>query len=469
MQDEKCRVTFALRILHLSFCTKHFRHSSVVKKHSAMPHRTLTKLVSLAAIVALAGCGRSEPPAFRLNMVTVTQSQLTPKHQQTVADILGAMFGTPDRPFAMPETGLDERMLKMAAGPIWSDEAGDKHGLYRRHCAHCHGISGDGQGPTAAILNPYPRDYRRGLFKFKGTYPAAKPTDEDLRRIIRNGIPGTAMPAFALLPRDEVNALAEYVKYLSMRGQMESALEDYFANEVDPNAEVDLATDTELQDIIVNDEDFLAGIVNGWKAAEEQVVVPAADAIPPADRTAEQLRASVDAGRTLFYGKAACTKCHGPTGLGDGQESNYDDWSLVGAEFIANTEKLAFSIQEDRKGLQDKSGEERKTAEADIAASQRELAMRDELLPHILPPRKAIPRNLRDGTYRGGRRDIDLFWRVFGGIPGMGMPASGPADPGGQGTLTEQEMWQIVDYIQSLPFEPNSEPQTRPVNIRTVN
>ena len=64
---------------------------------------------------------------------------------------------------------------------------------------------------------------------------------------------------------------------------------------------------------------------------------------------------------------------------------------------------------------------------------------------------------------------IDLFWRVFSGIPGMGMPNTGPSDPGGQGTLTEQEMWQVVDYIQSLPFEPNSRPQFAPVNTEVVN
>jgi mono/diheme cytochrome c family protein len=355
----------------------------------------------------------------------------------------------------------------MAAGPVWSDAAGDKHGLYRRHCAHCHGISGDGQGPTAAILNPYPRDYRRGIFKFKGTYSASKPTDEDLRRIILNGVPGTAMPAFALLPPDEVDSLVEYVKYLSMRGQMESALEEYIASDIDPDEKVDPATNAEQKDIIVND--LLAQVVEGWKSAEEQVVVPAADAIPPVERDPEQLKASVDAGRDLFFGKANCVKCHGPTGLGDGQEGNYDDWSNVSVEFIKNTEDMVSEIQKAKADLKDKAGEERNSAEADIAARQRELASRDALLPHILPPRKAIPRNLRDGTYRGGRRDIDLFWRVFGGIPGMGMPASGPADPGGQGTLTEQEMWQLVDYIQSLPFEANSEPQTRPVSIRTVN
>src|SRR5262245_30980488 len=125
-----------------------------------MYHRTFTNSLCLITLAALSGCGQSDAPAFRLDMVTVAQTQLSPEHQQAVANILGAMFGTPDQPFAMEETGLDQRMLKMAAGPVWSDEAGDKHGLYRRHCAHCHGINGDGQGPTASILNPYPRDYR---------------------------------------------------------------------------------------------------------------------------------------------------------------------------------------------------------------------------------------------------------------------------------------------------------------------
>ena len=97
--------------------------------------------------------------------------------------------------------------------------------MYRRHCAHCHGISGDGRGPTAGILNPYPRDYRSGVFKFKSTYTASQPTDDDLRKTVHDGIPSTAMPAFALLPPDEVEALVEYVKYLSIRGQMEAALD----------------------------------------------------------------------------------------------------------------------------------------------------------------------------------------------------------------------------------------------------
>ena len=83
---------------------------------------------------------------FGLNMTNVVAKQIAPEHQQAIANILGAMFGTPDEPFALPETGLDQKKLAMAAGPVWSDKAGGKHGLYRRHCVHCHGISATARG-----------------------------------------------------------------------------------------------------------------------------------------------------------------------------------------------------------------------------------------------------------------------------------------------------------------------------------
>ncbi len=432
-----------------------------------MFNRTFAYLLGLSALVALVGCGKSDPPAFRLDMVNVAEKGISAKHQQAIADILTAMFGTPDTPFAMPQTGLDERKLKMAAGPVWSDEGGGKHGLYRRHCAHCHGISGDGHGPTAGILNPYPRDYRRGVFKFKGTYPAAPPTDEDLHRLIYDGIPSTAMPAFALLPPDEVNALVEYVKYLTIRGQMETALVQFVSDELDPEDPLDPVADAELNDILVND--LLAGVMEDWDTVDEKIVVPTPDSIPPADRTPEEIAASVIAGRELFFGKATCVKCHGPTALGDGQQDNRDDWSQANFDFITSTEAMVTTIQESKKALAQLKGDERKTAQEELESLQANYELRRSLIPHLLPPRYAVPRNLREGRYRGGRRDIDLFWRVFSGIPGVGMPASGPADPGGQGTLTEQEMWQVVDYIMSLPYEPNSEPQFAPVNAEAVN
>jgi mono/diheme cytochrome c family protein len=425
--------------------------------------------VGLGFLISLIGCGRTEPPAFRLEMTSVVDKQISPTHQRAIANILAAMFGTPDEPFAMPETGMNQRKLTMAAGPVWSDKEGTKHGLYRRHCAHCHGISGDGRGPTAGILNPYPRDYRSGVFKFKSTYTASQPTDEDLRKTIRDGIPSTAMPAFALLPPDEVEALVEYVKYLSIRGQMETALEDYVFNELEPEDSLDPAGNPELKELLVND--LLANIMTGWQEAANQVIVPEEPALPPADRTPEQIAESAAKGRELFYSaaKGNCMQCHGPTGLGDGQQTDFDNWSKANKEFIDKTDNLVLEIQELKQRLPELQGDERTEADAELTRMATELEQRRELIGTLLPPRNAIPRNLRDGTYRGGRRPVDIFWRVSAGIAGTPMPAGGAATEGAQATLTQEEIWQIVDYVHSLPFEPASRPQRRPTNVEAVN
>lgn len=425
----------------------------------------LLDLVGFVALTALVvGCDKPAAPQFHLNMVQMVSeaTPTPPEYQQQIADVLEAMFGTPDKPFALPESGLDERKLKMAAGAAWSDEKGANFGLYRKHCVHCHGISGDGRGPTALFLNPYPRDYRQGVYKFKSTYTSARPTHDDLHRILVNGIPGTAMPSFSLLPEEELEALIEYVKYLSYRGQMETALTNFAFNDLgeedvlDENGEPVLGDDGEPQTRLipldpVSDADqratildMLAEIVDEWNAANEQVIVPTEDAIPADHRSPEEVAASVAKGRELFFGvRANCVKCHGPTALGDGQQDDFDNWNKAHKLFI---DSLANSSDD---GLA--------AERAEVAAS-------------LFPVRNAIPRNLRLGVYRGGNRRIDIFWRIFAGIAGTPMPGSGPASAGAQGTLTEEEMWNIVDYVLSLPYEMPSRPlYALPANVESVN
>ena len=420
---------------------------------------------SMAAFSAV-GCNQSEPPSFHLNMVEAVNNELSPKYQQEVADVLGAMFGTPDQPQALPETGLDQNMLELAAGPAWSDEQGANHGLYRKHCVHCHGVTGDGRGPTAQFLNPYPRDYRTGVYKFKSTLNAARPTDDDLHRILINGVAGTAMPSFSLLPSSEVEALVEYVKYLSFRGQLESKLISYVYDEVsaeemevldengepktDKNGEpiyarvpLDPESHPEQWEVI---QELLAEVVDEWNAANESIIVPDESQIPVIDdRSEEEIAASIAKGRELFYGvKANCVKCHGPTGLGDGQQDDHDIWNKAHKTFL---DSLVRSDPNDP-FYYDKH---------EIASSLYEV-------------RNAIPRNLRKGIYRGGNRRIDIFWKIYTGISGTPMPGLGPAAPGGTGTITEEEMWNIVDYVLSLPYEPPSQPQEKlPENISTVS
>jgi mono/diheme cytochrome c family protein len=379
----------------------------------------------VAVLVTAPGCGPTPPASFRLNMVEAiaptaekdsvdAEQALTSDQQKQVATILLAMFGTPDDPVCLPETGLDSAKLKLAAGPVRSDIVGRKNGLFREHCVHCHGITGDGLGPTAAFLNPYPRDYRPGVFKFKSTERADKPTHADLVRVLNNGIPGTSMPSFALLSPVEVDALVEYVKYLSIRGETELALMRYYF-ELDDEDQGKLP---ETREFLV--AEILEPIAEKWTAAADAVIeVPE---IPEGTDLAE----SIAKGRDLFFGdKANCVKCHGVTALGDGQANDYDDWS-----------KNIVKIEAKLDGL---------SKEADAEERQWAGEFRKVIAGDALKPRTIPPRNLRQGIYRGGRRPVDLYYRIHAGINGAPMPAA-------KGTVDPEDIWHIVNYIRSLPY-----------------
>lgn len=412
----------------------------------------------LGGASALAGCGQADVAQFRLNMEgrdpsfaayekqakEAKTSEESKKfreerkaaianekvREQLVVDLLTAAFGTPDAPFAPPDTGLDLVKLRRAAGPTASYQSGQQHGLYRKHCAHCHGISGDGAGPTALFLNPYPRDYRQGIFKFTSTGPGAKPTQADLERLLRDGLAGTAMPSFALLPQYEIEALVEYVKYLSIRGETEALLNAAFENE--ELKSIDLKADAAKQkeqavalaERVKSEAGYCASL---WIAAADNIVEPNQEAIPPflpAEGTAEWL-ASVERGRLLFRDSktANCIKCHGPTGIGDGGgEELFDDWNKVKP---ANTKP-------------------------DIAL-------------WLLPKQELRPRNLRLGIYRGGRRPADLYRRIHVGIKGTPMPSAG-------NVLTQPgQIWDIVNYVLSLPYEASGENRQQPATIHTAS
>lgn len=321
-----------------------------------------------------------------------------------------------------------------------------RHGrqLYQRHCSHCHGTSGDGAGPTAEYLHPLPRDYRLGKFKFISNKTGSRPSRDDLHRILKNGIPGTYMPSFVpMLKDEELTAVIEYVRFLSMRGEFEQKLGVAFTEytlEAYKSAENKKDLVNDLNAFIAEDfkdevEFVQDDLAEAWTVAddeEESGVSPVAPRVPDTLESRQR-------GRELFVGKALnCVNCHGIDGRGNGPQTE------------------DFEEGADEPGLHNAWG-------------------------HVVKPR-----NLTTGIYRGGRRPIDLYRRIVAGIDPSKMPAFGGKMPIPAGRLAadaspedaaiaqDEQVWHLVNYVLSVPFavEPGhlpepvadeaDEPQTNP-------
>jgi DMSO reductase family type II enzyme heme b subunit len=63
---------------------------------------------------------------------------------------------------------------------------------------------------------PRPRDFTKGVYKIRSTASGEIPTDDDLLRVVENGMPGTAMPEWkSRLSEQERRDVVAYVKHFS--------------------------------------------------------------------------------------------------------------------------------------------------------------------------------------------------------------------------------------------------------------
>ena len=392
---------------------------------------------TLLLVVSMTGCSDS----FSAGPIVYTESRtLTeeikgkptlagkPNLQKKVRTALGKLFGDSPQVIRVPEgSGFPNGGIRLANfvetekgrvpnlgqdgpdGEVYAREGG--YGIYRRHCLHCHGVSGAGDGPTAPFLFPIPRDYRRGLFKFTSTPNGERPHRDDLKRTIRDGLPGSSMPAFdALLSQNEIEQVLDYVMFLSMRGETEQGLieEASISDENDADA---LSDDTA--------KEIAQGVAGKWKSAQSKVVNP------PVPRTPSS-RASILRGRELFLGKTKekleCAGCHGPRAMGDGP-------SFVDQKIFND---IVFGGDPS----------ERPTRLAKLDDKTREL-WTQKLDDWGNPLR---PANLNRGVYKGGRRPIDLYWRIAKGITGAQMPGHYP-------TINHEQIWDLVNFVLALPYD----------------
>jgi len=146
--------------------------------------------------------------------------------------------------------------------------------VYRENCAACHGQNGDGNGAQANRLRTKPRDFSKGIYKFRSTPSGSLPLDNDIYRTITQGVSGTSMLAQLQLSEQERWAVVQYLKTFSTR--------------------------------------FLE------EKPRQAAVVP-----PRVHETAQV----VALGKAL-YEQAGCVECHGPSGRGNGPSAKNlkDDW-----------------------------------------------------------------------------------------------------------------------------------------------
>ncbi|MBI3817468.1 MAG: c-type cytochrome [Planctomycetes bacterium] len=170
---------------------------------------------------------------------------------------------------------IASRMATGAANPALGET------LFKKWCIACHGEKGAGNGVLAAALNPPPRDFTKGRFRFRDTPQGSLPSDNDLFRTISAGMLPSRMPTFGFLSVEERWALVDEVKKLSeFFDDEEKKVFNYFKeNPADP--------ELVLSDVnITIDDDAVAR------------------------------------GKKLYLEKGECWKCHGKEGLGNGPSAS---------------------------------------------------------------------------------------------------------------------------------------------------
>ncbi len=377
---------------------------------------SLSFVVGLCSLLLIScGCER-EIQTFPSDQLYALVSQRRANTEDSVpldsiTQSIEQLFGTPRQP-RFPsafETILNLDEVTRAAGPVASDEAGIDSGLYRKHCAGCHGISGDGHGPSASLLTPYPRDFRAGVYKYKSTRREAKPTQDDLLYTLKHGIAGTAMPSFSTIPEADLNALVQYTIYLSARGETQRRLIDAWQTGETSEGEINATT-----------EKLATAVAEDWLAAVDHVAY-----VPPQPKATTDEPWWNDAeliaqGKVLFEGpQANCASCHGPGGNGQAVTLDYDDWTK---EYTTKINVIPTDRQ--------------------ATAEFRKLG--------APAPRAISPRRLDWGVYHGDESDEALYRRLTVGIAGTPMPGllvkSNPDAPG----VSEQDVWSIIAYLRSL-------------------
>ena len=127
--------------------------------------------------------------------------------------------GTPMPAF---ETTLSSRERWNVVGHVMSlratpEQVLEGEGLFLQRCAACHGAAGAGDGALSRALTRLPAEL--GAMRWQ-----VEKSDAEIARVVRAGLPGTAMPPSADLTDAQVDRVVAYVRTLPLRSANGSVL-----------------------------------------------------------------------------------------------------------------------------------------------------------------------------------------------------------------------------------------------------
>ncbi len=111
-------------------------------------------------------------------------------------------------------------LLLLLPGSALAGDAAAGKTVYDTNCLSCHGATGKGDGPVGQALNPRPRDFSTGDFKFDTDNDGEAGTDADLDAVITKG--GAAfggsplMAPWGHLPEKDRENLIAYIRSLKV-------------------------------------------------------------------------------------------------------------------------------------------------------------------------------------------------------------------------------------------------------------
>ena len=111
-------------------------------------------------------------------------------------------------------------MLLLLPGVALGGDAAAGKVVYDTNCLSCHGPTGKGDGPVGQALNPKPRDFSAGDFKFDTDNDGKAGTDADLNNVIVKGAAAYGgsplMAPWGHLPEKDRENLIVYIRTLKV-------------------------------------------------------------------------------------------------------------------------------------------------------------------------------------------------------------------------------------------------------------